>query len=105
MKQFDPDKPFVKKRGMGQIHYEQDGHKFDADHRYVGKLESEPEKPEPKKDSKEDVRARARAKINKKRKKPEDDPLDGFRPSEAPEAVSGARKEDAAARAAEEHAE
>lgn len=103
MKQFDPDKPYVKKRGMTGVYYEQDGAKFSSGYKFMEELESQskPEKPAKKKD---DVRKRAAAKIAAKRGK-EDDPLDGFRGASTPEAVSSAAKENEAARRAEENAE
>lgn len=103
--QFDPDKPYVKKRGMGQVTYEQAGARFTAGHKFMELLEEAPKPEEPPKDKKDDVRARAAAKIAKKRGgKKEDDPLEGFRPDETPGAMSSAKKEDDAARRAEEHA-
>lgn len=108
MNEFDPDKPFIKKRSMSAVYFVQDGKKFNAGHKYIGKADGTPEpKPEEVAKQKEDVRERARAKIASKRKKkvkPEDDPLDGFREDETPNAVSTAKKEDAAAKAAEERA-
>lgn len=103
MKEFDPDKPFIKVRGMGQIHYEQNGCKFTAGRKYVGKLNADVKKPAPEKEveKKEDVRARARAKIGKKAGK---DSLKDFRVQESPDAIIGAKKEDEAARQAEENA-
>jgi hypothetical protein len=100
MKEFDPDKSFTKVRGMGSIHYEQDGCKFNAGHKYLGKIDGT-ETPALIAEKKIDVRERARAKINKKKDKPA---LTGFRNKEAPDVVSSAEKEDAAARQAEENA-
>lgn len=107
-KEFDPDKPFVKIRGMGQVHYEQDGCKFNSGYKFVEKLNSkEPAKPAasppPAKKKQSDVRKRAAAKIAGK-KGGDDDGLEGFRNKETPDAVTGAVKENAAAKAAEEHA-
>lgn len=102
---FDPDKPFVKVRGMGQVHYEQNGCKFNSGYRYAGKLNSKESPAEEKKAAtkkQSDVRARAAAKIAGK--KGDDDSLEGFRAKETPDAVSSAVKEDAAAKAAEKHA-
>lgn len=95
---FDPDKHYVKVRGMNGIHYEQDGHKFNAGHKHVGKLivtsdGKAVETAEPK----EDVRARARAKIAAKK-----GDLDGFRKTENPTNVDAMLDENAAARKAEE---
>ena len=102
-KKFDPDKPHVKIRGMHGVCYEQDGNRFNAGHKYIGKADKTPEK---EKEAKQDARSRAREKIAKKRgrKKKGEDPLDGFREEETPDAVAGAIKEDVAAKAAEEHA-
>jgi hypothetical protein len=103
--QFDPDKPYVKKRGMGQVTYEQAGARFTAGHKFMEYLEEAPKPKEPPKDRK-DVRERAAAKIAKKKRagKKDEDPLDGFRQDETPGAMSSAKKEDDAARRAEEHA-
>jgi hypothetical protein len=100
-KKFDPDKHYVKVRGMGTVHYEQDGCKFNSGRKFIGKLNGEA-KPvvEAAATEKKDVRAQARAKINKKKGKGS---LDGFREDEAPEAVSSAHKENVAARQAEEN--
>lgn len=99
-KKFDPDKPYVKIRGMGTVNFEQDGHRFTSGHVHIGPIKQvdKPDKPAPEK--KEDVRARARAKINKKKGKGS---LKDFRENESPDAVSSAVKENAAAKAAEEH--
>lgn len=109
MKQFDPDKPYVKKRGMTGVYYEQDGARFSAGFKFVANIGVRPEdekKPAAeKKKSAGDARERARAKIaQKSKKKKDDDPLKDFREPETPDAVAGAMKEDAAARKAEEHA-
>lgn len=103
-KEFDPDQHFVKVRGMSGIHYEQNGCKFNAGYKYLGKLKSD--KPAasqtPKKD---DARESVRKKIAKKRGKKSEKPgLDGFRNKETPDAVSSAEREDEAARQAEENA-
>ena len=103
-KKFDPDKAHVKVRGMNGIHYEQNGSKFSAGHQYVGQVDGSKAKPEKPEKSKEDVRKSAAAKIAKKMGKKGSDPLDGFRPKETPDAVTGAKKEDQAARQAEENA-
>lgn len=106
MKQFDPDKPYVKKRGMNGVYYEQAGARFTAGYKFVANIGVKPEdedKPAPKKPV-GDARERARAKIAQKSKKKGDDPLKDFREPEAPDAVAGALKEDAAARKAEENA-
>ena len=104
---FDPDKAFVKVRGMNGVHYEQDGHKFSAGYEHLGKLNAKKPAPDDD-DDKSDVRERARAKIAKKKKaskkKAGKGNLDGFKDKEAPDAVSSAVKEDEAARRAEEHA-
>jgi hypothetical protein len=97
MKTFDPDMPYVKIRGMGQVHYEQDGCKFSAGHKYVGRLDGKKDLQE----AKEDVRARARAKVAKATKNKGS--LDGFREKQTPDAVSSAVKENEAARQAEEN--
>lgn len=102
--QFDPDKPFVKVRGMGSIHFEQNGHRFGAGHQYIGPIDEKP-KPQKKAAAKKkrgSARERAQAKIANKKG---EDPLKGFRGDETPDAVSSAVKEDDAARQAEEHAE
>ena len=101
--QFDPDKAFIKVRGMGSIHYEQNGHKFNSGYVYIGPVDGKPA-PKAKKDpekKKATARERARAKIAQKKG---EDPLDGYRPTETPDAVTGAKQEDEAARQAEEHA-
>jgi hypothetical protein len=103
MKQFDPDKPYVKSRSMTGVFYEQDGAKFTAGHKFMEMLPNQPApKPAPNKPT-VDARERARAKIAQKAKKG-DDPLKDFREPEAPDAIAGALKEDAAARKAEENA-
>jgi hypothetical protein len=99
-KKFDPDKHYVKVRGMGTVHYEQDGSKFNSGHTYLGPLNGKKKPVVEAATEKKDVRAQARAKINKKKGKGS---LDGFREGEAPEAVSSAHKENEAARKAEEH--
>lgn len=95
---FDPDKPHSKVRGMTGIHYEQDGHKFSASHRHLGKLKThgvvEPET------SKDDIRARARAKIAAKK-----GDLEGFKPKEKPGTIDALLKENQAAKQAEDLAE
>lgn len=100
-KKFDPDKHYVKIRGMGSVHYEQDGCKFNSGHTYIGPLEVD-KKPtaEVVAEEKKDIRAQARAKIGRKKGKGS---LDGFRGGEAPDAVSSAHKENEAARKAEDH--
>ena len=35
MKQFDPDKPYVKKRGMNGVYYEQAGARFTAGYKFA----------------------------------------------------------------------
>lgn len=106
MNEFNPDKPFIKKRSMSAVYFVQDGKKFNAGFNYIGKVDGTPEpKPEEVAKQKEDVRKRARAKIaSKRKKKAGEDPLEGFRKSETPDAVSTALKEDEAAKKAEEHA-
>ena len=102
MKEFDPDKPSIKVRGMGQVHHEQNGYKFTSGFKCIGKIDAPTVKPEPKPaEPKEDVRARARRKISKKAGK---DQLKDYRKSDSPDAVSSAEKEDEAARLAEENA-
>lgn len=105
MMQFDPDKPYVKMRNMTGVYYEQNGAKFSAGYKFVEMLDGSktPAKPAASKPA-GDARERARAKIAQKSKKKDDDPLKDFREPEAPDAVAGALKEDAAARKAEEHA-
>lgn len=101
-KTFDPDKHFVKVRGMTGVHYEQDGSKFNSGHKYLGKLKGDDKPAVDPVAEKKDVRAAARAKINKKKGKGS---LKGFREDEAPETVSLANKENSAARQAEENVE
>lgn len=102
-KEFDPDQPSVKVRSMTGVHYEQDGCKFSAGYKYIGKLKSDKPKAETK--PKDDARESARKKIAKKRSKKSPKPgLDGFRNKQTPDAVSSAEREDEAARQAEEHA-
>lgn len=97
---FDPKKPFTKVRGMGHIHYEQDGYKFNSGHQYLGSTGTKKPAPAPKPEKKGSARERAQAKIAQKKG---DDPLDGFRADESPEALSSVVKENEAARQAEEH--
>ena len=98
-KKFDPDKPFVKVRGMNGIHYEQAGHKFNSGHIHLGSLKNGGKKVEPKPVDKKDVRARARAKIEKKKGKGS---LKGFREDDTPGPIKSAMKENETARQAEE---
>ncbi|MHC4704026.1 MAG: hypothetical protein ACYTFQ_25990 [Planctomycetota bacterium] len=100
-KKFDPDKPSVKVRGMGAVHYEQGGHKFNSGHKHIGPVKGAAASNEKPPEKREDVLARARAKIGKKKA---DDKLKDFREGEGPDAVTQAKKEDAAAKAAEEGA-
>lgn len=105
MKIFDPDKPYIKVRGMGTIHYEQDGCKFNSGHNYIGKLNEPAPSAEKIEADKKDVRSSARAKISGKRKKKSEKPsLEGFRHPETPTAVKGAAQENEAARQAEDNA-
>ena len=102
-KEFDPDQPFVKKRSMTGVTYEQDGCKFNSGHKYIGKLKAD--KPAAETKPKDDARESARKKIAKKRGKKSPKPgLDGFRNKETPDAMSSAEQENDAARQAEEHA-
>lgn len=104
MSKFDPDKPYVRIRGIGSVRYIQDGKVYSSGYKYLSKADGTQTPAEIKKE-KDDVRSRARAKIaSKRKKKPEEDPLEGFRESETPDAISTAKKENAAARQAEENA-
>ena len=48
MKQFDPDKPYVKKRNMTGVFYEQDGAKFSSGYKFMETLDEKPaQKPPP----------------------------------------------------------
>ena len=103
---FDPDKAFVKHRGLDGVWFEQDGQRFNSGLQHIGPINAK--KPKPKDPAKDDVRERARQKIAKKKSKKKTAKkkgnLDGYRQQETPDAVSSAVKEDEAARRAEEHA-
>jgi len=66
-KEFDPDQPFVKKRSMTGVTYEQDGCKFNSGYKYISKLKAD--KPAAETKPKDDARESARKKISKKRGK------------------------------------
>lgn len=96
MKEFDPKRLHSKHRSMNGVHFEQDGCKFNAGGKYVGKLAKTGEVVVPEV-SKEDVRARARAKIAAKT-----GDLDGFKPRESTLGVENMLKENDAAKQAED---
>lgn len=102
-KTFDPDKHFVKIRGMNGVRYHQNGCEFNSGYAYIGKLKADDKPATDPVAEKKDVRAAARAKINKRKDKNKGN-LDGFREGEAPEAVTLANKENATALQAEENA-
>lgn len=104
MKEFDPDKPSVKKRSMNGVHYEQDGYKFNAGFHLIGKIKDsgKVETPEDIETQKKDVRARAAEKIAAKRGKKDKGSLEGFRGKETPDAVDSMLQENAAAKKAED---
>ena len=97
---FDPDKPSTKHRSMtGNVHYQQDGHKFNAGYEHIGKLKGgEKAAVEPPAEAKKlSVRERAAAKIAQKK-----GGLEGFKAKEAPDAVDSMLAENAASKKAEE---
>jgi hypothetical protein len=84
---FDPDQDYSKSRdSAGSICYFQNGHKFNAGKRHVGKTA---------KGKAADVVSRAKDKVDK---------LKDFKDLENPKGIADALKEDRAAKAAEDNA-
>lgn len=98
MSTFDPDKPYVKIRGMGSVNYIQDNKRYTSGFKYIGKATKDGKVIA---EEREDVRNRARQKIANKAK----NSLKDFRTKETPDAVSSAIMEDKAAKSAEEKIE
>jgi hypothetical protein len=98
---FDPDKPYLKKRSMSGVHFEQNGYKFNAGHKMIGKIKDDgtTEHPEEKK---KDIRARAAEKIAAKKGKKGKESLEGFREKDNPDSIDSMLKENSAAKKAEE---
>ena len=98
MKEFNPDKPYLKKRSMVGVRFEQDGHEFNAGHKLIGKIKDDGTTEHPD-EIKKDIRARAAEKIAAKKGKKS---LKDFREKETPGPVEAMVKENAAAAKAEE---
>jgi hypothetical protein len=91
---FDPDKDFQKQARYGKSAiYIQDGGKFDAGHRYIGKADDPTDTPEKREATKQTVRDRAKEKLGR---------LKDFKAEDKPDAVKQALNENAAARKAED---
>jgi len=95
--EFDIKQDHQKNRdAQGFVTYVQNGCKFTAGGDYIGKEAKPEDTPEKRAEDKESVRKRAVDKISR---------LDGFKPSEKPDAIQEALNENQAARQAEEHVE
>lgn len=93
---FDPDENYAKQSRYGKPPiYIQNGGKFDAGHKYIGKADDPTDTPEKREAKKQDVRGRAAEKLR----------LKGFKSPDKPDAVQAAIGENEAARQAEELAE
>jgi hypothetical protein len=91
---FDPDKDFQKQSRYGKSAiYIQDGCKFDAGYKYIGRVADPTDTPEKRKADQQTVRDRAKEKLGK---------LKGFTVEDKPDAVKQALNENQAAREAEE---
>lgn len=94
---FNPDEDFQKQCRYGKSAiYVQNGGKFDAGFKYIGKADDPTDTPEKREAGKQDVRDRAKEKLGK---------LKGFAPPDKPDAIQEAIGENQAARQAEELAE
>jgi len=104
---FEPDQPFAKHRAMDSIYFEQNGHKFDAGYKHIGKVSaaakimSDPPREESEAIKNMTPRERAIAKMAQKKK----GSLEGFKQKEVPDALESMFNENVAAKQAEELAE